>query len=243
MNSHSTMNQGSKEYKDESYIDIGLFFSVLKKRLVWILAIAILFAVIAGVYTSFFVTPMYRTTVKFDIITEKYSSNAGSNFSINLATYLNDSEEMAKYVIEALNDGDGTNGEIAKKFSKNDIMRYVSASALNTGVVVAKVECSDAKVAFEIAKAVDWVVSSKYKLPEAAALEKLTDLSTSRPATSPSSPNLKSNIVVATVSGAVLSYMVFAIIAIINSKIYVEEDLKKHFNLPVLGQIPQWDDQ
>ena len=102
MNSHSTMNQGSKEYKDESYIDIGLFFSVLKKRLVWILAIAILFAVIAGVYTSFFVTPMYRTMVKFDIITENYSSNAGSNFSINLATYLNDSEEMAKYVIEAL---------------------------------------------------------------------------------------------------------------------------------------------
>ncbi len=246
MNNNSTMNQGSKRYKDESYIDIGLFIGVLKKRLVLILAIAILFAVAAGVYTSFFITPMYRTTVKFDIVTQNYSTYTSSNFSTNVATYINDNENMAQEVINALTDGDvnGSNGELveAKKFSKRNIMRYVSASALSTGVVVANVECSDAKIAFEIAKAVNYVVS-KYPLPDIASLNALTDLSTSRPATSPFSPNVRNNVITVGLAGFIISYVVFAVIAIINSKIYVDEDLKKHFDIPVLGQIPQWNNE
>lgn len=54
------------------------------------------------------------------------------------------------------------------------------------------------------------------------------------------SPNLSRNVTLAAAIGAVLPYVVFLVITLLDSRIKEEEDLKNSFEQPLLGQIPHF---
>ena len=249
------MSDNKKKYNDESEIDLHLFLNVLKNKLVWILLVAVLFATVAGIYTVFFITPQYRTTISFSIT----SSNAGTSSSTgdlasSIADNININDYLAENIVEALGDGHPyndadsvQNGEWSLGNGSNMSLSYVKnrvhASA-NGNIVTVNVISINPYEAFEMAKAVNYCGLDYYRseghLPGTVSIS--PNIILTAPSTSPYSPSIRSNVTIAGVIGFVLMYVVFLIVALVDTKIYTDEDLKKYFDIPILGQIPEWDD-
>ncbi|MBR0386047.1 MAG: hypothetical protein IJI05_05835, partial [Erysipelotrichaceae bacterium] len=79
------MSRKRSEYEDE--IDLVELFSVLLSKAWLIVLTAVVFAVISGDYTRFFVTPLYRSTTSIYVLNRQNESTLTSS-DLSASTYL-----------------------------------------------------------------------------------------------------------------------------------------------------------
>lgn len=211
-------------------------------RKIWLI---VLFAVIAGavayVYTSNFVTEMYKSHITV------YVNSSNQNNMVNISaselatsqrlvyTYI----EMVKSesVLELVEKDLAASYPDKKMPSAAKIKGMISASPLQeTEIFEVVVSNSDPKLACDIANAIGKVAPSKIEEYVVGSSTKIIDWA--KPAKSPYAPNVTRKTTIGMVVGAVVAVCIVVLQTLLDVRVKSEEDLAMISSAPVLGLIP-----
>lgn len=229
-------NEKNKEKDD--VIDLQELLMVYLRKWWLILVCGLLVAVAALVYTAGFVTPMYQASVSIYVNNVRNSQPMDNVSTGNLDasrrlvdTYINiaKSDRVMKKVSETLG-GEYSVGELKKMFSasqvgETEIFEIIISSpdpseamrVANTMALVAPEEISNL-IEGSSTRVIDYA-----KVPEA-----------------PYTPNYQKNILLGAVVGCVLALAYLTLAHLLDVRIKDSEDLSNRFDLPVLGQVPDF---
>ncbi len=205
------------------------------KPKIWIVALsAVLGAVIAFVYTSFFVTPMYVSTGKMYVY-----NNDRQNSQISVGD-INASQQLVKTYI-AIMQSDNVMQKVAQEvnlgYSAGQIRSMFSASEIEeTEIFKISVRCSNPEHAQKITDAILNVAPEPIKNTVKAGTVEIVDRASYPSA--PSSPNVQRETAIGFILGALLSAGVIVLLHLLDRRVHSEEDLSGSYTLPILGIIP-----
>ncbi len=247
-------NFNEQQNTNESTIDLKFLMAVIRKCWYWVIITAMIFALGAGLYTHFMIPKKYSVTITFYVDPTPLTGGTSYNYSAQEAlaeTYpsvLKYSHEFGESVAERMENAVGTDGELkfptwkenASKGSQN--MRSV-LSMMSTGIredrlFYITMTSTDAEMAWFLAQfAADEAPGILNNIVQMGTVTPLTT-NVDMPST-PVSPSLKRNAVIAAVIGGFLCFAAFFLHDMFDTTVYTESDLKK-YNIPVLGMIPSF---
>ena len=241
-------------------ITVRDLWNVLKRAFILMIICALLLALGAGIYTAKFVQKIYTSSVDYVLLVKEGGSTQtekGTVESLNnalvvgakaiptLSSYLI-TETMMESVLRYVSDMHALEPQ-----NPDYVLEYTyTASALKKaftftlpeeetdlvfGVSCRAFSAHDSRV---ILNAFGAVVNER-------ATNVVDDVFYIEACDPPkdgtlTSPSLSRNVLLATVIGAILPYIVFLVITLLDSRIKEEEDLKDSFEQPLLGQIPHF---
>lgn len=219
--------------RDDIEIDLGQVVKSLWKK-AWIVVLSmVVMALAMGIYTEVRITPIYQSTSKLYIISRSTSVTSladlqiGSQLTSDYMITIKSRPVMEK-VIQNLN-LNMTSGALASKIS---ISNPTDSHILN--VVVSDADPYLAKtICDEVVKV------SSARIAEIMFIQEPSIAEEANLPVAPSSPNLKRNILMGALIGAVLSVMVLTMLFVFRETISTEEDVNKYLGLTVLGAIPK----
>ena len=214
-------------------MEVEISFKVLVKsffkHLVPILLIVLIFAVLAGVYTHLYMTPVYMARTTSSLLVKDLNATQGSNLNTTITM-------MSTYAIKVKSD---ETMQIASdmisngRLSPEDLRSLISVGYEDNGTIMyIYAVYTDPENAARIANAVteaaaysisnvNWEITNSAVAPE-----------------EPSSPSMVKNVLIAAVLALILSYSVFLLFDIYNTKIVSEDQLSEVLGVPVIGVIP-----
>lgn len=198
----------------------------------FILIFALVAALIAGAYTLFFVTPMYRATSIIYVLDSSDSAIRLTDLQIGTALtqdYIKVFQiwEVHEEVIANLN----------LSYSYSDMQNMLSVTNdPNTRMIDIMISLPDPVAAADIANEYAKVVS-RY-IAEAMSANKPNIISAARVPSYPISPNKTRNVMSGAMAGAVFACVWIIVKALLNDTYKVAEDIHRFTGWPVLASIP-----
>ena len=224
----------------EIEIDFKRIFEMIKRKFVYIVLITVIGAVVSGCVTNFFITPQYTASVKLYAWSnsEHILSTPGNTITTNeleasqmlINTYL--VTIQSDTFIEKVADQVGGN------ITVNDIKKMLSCSSIEeTNIFKVSITSPNPKQAEEIANIIaDVCPDELIRILKVGGVE-IVDYA--KEPTKPSSPNTKKNILIGAAAGFILSFAFFFLKDMFDTSINDEDDLKKEFDIPIIGTIPR----
>ena len=228
------------EENREINIDLKKIFTMLKRKLIYIVLITVIGAVLAGAYTNFFVTPMYTATVQLHVYSSA-DNRLGTDSSITKGELDASQQLINTYIVvvksntflEKVADKLGND-----RFTAGAIKSMMSCSAIeNTVAFSISITNPDPETAMEIANTIaDTCPDEIVRVLKVGGVE-IIDYA--KLPTSPSSPNLRKNVVFGAAIAFGLSFAFFFVKELFDTSIKDESDLTREFDIPILGTIPK----
>ena len=229
-------------YEDNDTIDLLKLFEIVMKNIVWFIIVIILCGTVAYAGTTLLIDKTYSATATVIIV-----QNNNSNES-QAVTY-NDVQLSQKLVStytqilqsEAIGDSVVANLDLYDKYEidteKLNKMVEVKAAS-NTEVMNITATSKDPKLSADIAN--EMVSVFKKKIFDIMSVENVTVLNSAKIPTKPSGPSVLKNTAIGMMIGAVLCGIYAVIVLLTDTKVKTEEDVKKIFDYPVIGVIPEF---
>lgn len=229
--------------EEEEVIDLRDLFFALKRKIFLILAISLLGGCLSGVFTAFFIKPVYTSTSSVLVLSKEttLTSIADLQLGSQLAKdyqVLIQSTEVMKQAIDSVKekyteagiyeDFDMTPDELRKCITINN--------PSDTRILEISVEHNEPVVARDLVNAVTSISSSyvgnKMEVIPPKVIEegKLPIIKTS--------PSMVKNVLVGFMIGLMLSAGVVVLLTIMDDSIKSEEDVEKYLEIPVLASVP-----
>ncbi len=210
------------------------FFGIVRKRLVWIIAIGVLSAVLMGVISFLFISPKYSSTAKLYVNTTKDQQTYITQADLTVAKSLVDT-----YIV--IIESDTALEQVAEMagvdYTPKEIRKILTATSLDgTEAFSVTVTDPDPYVALNIANAIVEVAPREIVRVVEAGSVKIID--SPKLAVESDDNGLKRNIIIGFFAGLVLSFVIFYLSEILDVTIYDEEDLEGQFSYPIIGIIP-----
>lgn len=223
----------------EENINISEILDALKKRYKMIIAITLAFTIIAALVSFFVIKPKYEVTTKLFIgkeqnKTEKYDNNDVMMYQKLLTTYA----EVVK--TDDLIDKALKKGNIDKEAKDVEAGLTVTPRA-DTQILEISYTGTDKAEAVDIVKNVtdEFINESKKLIPNG----NIQVIEKAKVPENPVSPNKKLNILIAFVLGFMVSVGLSLLLEFMDNTFKTKEDLEKTLDLPVIGVIPEFDDE
>lgn len=221
---------------DTVEIDLSQLFHQIKKNIRLIIISMLLVAVIAFVFTTFFIDKKYASQARIYItpkVTEEgtvdYSSLTSGNLMVNNYMSILKGENLLRNVSEAI----GTD------FSIVNSSLSVSNDA-NTQIITIKSTTDDPELSKAI---VDQTVSSfQSDMQELLNIQNLVVIDSAKVNSSPVSPNVKMNTLIGALIGAMLSGGYVFIMFILDKRLRNKKEAEEYLGIPVLAEIPWYED-
>ena len=229
-------------YEDNDTIDLLKLFEIVMKNIVWFIIVIILCGTVAYAGTTLLIDKTYSATATV-IIVQYNNSNASQ------AVTYNDVQLSQKLVStytqilqsEAIGDSVVANLDLYDKYEidteKLNKMVEVKAAS-NTEVMNITATSKDPKLSADIAN--EMVSVFKKKIFDIMSVENVTVLNSAKIPTKPSGPSTLKNTAIGMMIGAVLCGIYAVIVLLTDTKVKTEEDVKKIFDYPVIGVIPEF---
>ena len=229
-------------YEDNDTIDLLKLFEIVMKNIVWFIIVIILCGTVAYAGTTLLIDKTYSATATV-IIVQNNNSNASQ------AVTYNDVQLSQKLVStytqilqsEAIGDSVVANLDLYDKYEidteKLNKMVEVKAAS-NTEVMNITATSKDPKLSADIAN--EMVSIFKKKIFDIMSVENVTVLNSAKIPTKPSGPSTLKNTAIGMMIGAVLCGIYAVIVLLTDTKVKTEEDVKKIFDYPVIGVIPEF---
>ncbi len=214
----------------EVEISFKLLLKTLLKHLWLLVIITLIVALLAALYTTYFVTPTYKATTTARILINDLNATAGSNLqtTINiLSTYA--TSVLSDYTLQT------ASGMINNAAYTPEYLRRIISVNYDAGSVILHITA--------VSTSPENAAILANTVCEAAAscntdLADLTVITRAVAPTSPASPSLILNVMLASVVAFILLYGIVLLHDLYNTKITTEEDLTQALDLPVIGAIP-----
>ena len=223
-----------------SEITLAVLWKVVRERwMVLLLALAI-GAGLGFSYSKFLATPIYSSTAEFLVENTAASANAtSSSYQQGAVLY---AASYAKVV-----EGNVFNEKVAAEYSA-DKKVALKATTLQNMIKVTNeddsstfhvtVTSTDPKQALELLRIFEQFVPMD--LATRNEYINVSLIASGSLATRPDSPNVTLNIILGGTALLLIAYLIFFLIAFLDKTVYEEETLKEHFEIPVIGNIPEW---
>lgn len=216
-------------------IDVFAMLKTLWKRKFSIVLVALVFAIVAFGYSAFLAKKEYQSTSRIYVVSrQNQDNNALTNSDLQAGSYLVKdyreiilSQNVLSQAIEELK-LDMTPAELSKKIS-------VSVPT-DTRILSITAKDGDPKEAARIANGLRNVAAEKI-----IAVTKVSDVTTLDEAEvpqSPSSPNIRRNVLLGFIVGAGLMVVLLVVVEVLDDRVKRPEDIEELMGLTLLGIVP-----
>ena len=216
-------------------IDVFAMLKTLWKRKFSIVLVALVFAIAAFGYSAFLAKKEYQSTSRIYVVSrQNQDNNALTNSDLQAGSYLVKdyreiilSQNVLSQAIEELK-LDMTPVELSKKIS-------VSVPT-DTRILSITAKDGDPKEAARIANGLRNVAAEK--IISVTKVSDVTTLDEAEVPQSPSSPNIKRNVLLGFVAGAGLMVVLLVVVEVLDDRVKKPEDVEELMGLPLLGVVP-----
>ena len=216
-------------------IDVFAMLKTLWKRKFSIVLVALVFAIAAFGYSAFLAKKEYQSTSRIYVVSrQNQDNNALTNSDLQAGSYLVKdyreiilSQNVLSQAIEELK-LDMTPAELSKKIS-------VSVPT-DTRILSITAKDGNPKEAARIANGLRNVAAEKI-----IAVTKVSDVTTLDEAEvpqSPSSPNIRRNVLLGFIAGAGLMVVLMVVVEVLDYRVKRPEDIEELMGLTLLGVVP-----
>ena len=216
-------------------IDVFAMLKTLWKRKFSIVLVALVFAIAAFGYSAFLAKKEYQSTSRIYVVSrQNQDNNALTNSDLQAGSYLVKdyreiilSQNVLSQAIEELK-LDLTPAELSKKIS-------VSVPT-DTRILSITAKDGNPKEAARIANGLRNVAAEKI-----IAVTKVSDVTTLDEAEvpqSPSSPNIRRNVLLGFIAGAGLMVVLLVVVEVLDDRVKRPEDVEELMGLTLLGIVP-----
>ena len=216
-------------------IDVFQLVKVLWKRKFLIALVALVAGLAAFAYSSFVIKPQYASTTRIYVVNRNQADKPGlTNQDLEAGSYLvKDYREiiLSQDVLEKV--VADQNLTIDAKTLGKKVSVTVPA---DTRIVSISVRDGKPEEASRIANALREVAAQK--IISVTRVSDVTTLEEARPATSPSSPNIRRNTMMATIAGVGIVIVIVLLVELLDDRVKRPEDIEEVMHISLLGVIP-----
>ena len=216
-------------------IDVFAMLKTLWKRKFSIVLVALVFAIAAFGYSAFLAKKEYQSTSRIYVVSrQNQDNNALTNSDLQAGSYLVKdyreiilSQNVLSQAIEELK-LDLTPAELSKKIS-------VSVPT-DTRILSITAKDGDPKEAARIANGLRNVAAEK--IISVTKVSDVTTLDEAEVPQSPSSPNIRRNVLLGFIAGVGLMVVLLVVVEVLDDRVKRPEDVEELMGLPLLGVVP-----
>lgn len=216
-------------------IDVFAMLKTLWKRKFSIVLVALVFAIAAFGYSAFLAKKEYQSTSRIYVVSrQNQDNNALTNSDLQAGSYLVKdyreiilSQNVLTQAIEELK-LDMTPAELSKKIS-------VSVPT-DTRILSITAKDGDPKEAARIANGLRNVAAEK--IISVTKVSDVTTLDEAEVPQSPSSPNIRRNVLLGFIAGAGLMVVLMVVVEVLDDRVKKPEDIEELMGLTLLGIVP-----
>ncbi len=238
------MNANEKSWnEEEEVIDLRDLFFALKRKIVLILAVSLIGGCLSGVFTAFFIKPVYTSTSSVLVLSKEttLTSIADLQLGSQLAKdyqVLIQSTEVMKEALKTVKEKYDEEG-IYKDFdmTPDELRECITIeNPADTRILEISVEHNKPDIARDLVNAVT-TVSSAYVGNKMEVIPPKIIEDGKLPITK-TSPSMIKNVLLGFLLGLVLSAGTVIVLTIMDDSIKSEEDVEKYLEIPVLASVP-----
>ena len=216
-------------------IDVFQLVKVLWKRKFLIVLAALVAGLAAFAYSSFVIQPQYTSTTRIYVVNRNQADKPGlTNQDLQAGSYL------VKDYREIILSQDVLEKVVADQNLTMDaktLGRKVSVTVpADTRIVSISVRDGKPEESSRIANALREVAAQK--IISVTRVSDVTTLEEARPATSPSSPNIRRNTMMATIAGVGFVTVIVLLVELLDDRVKRPEDIEEVMHISLLGVIP-----
>lgn len=219
-------------------IDVFQLLNTLWKRKLIIALVAIVTGAIAFAYSKFIIKSEYTSTTRIYVVNRNQGDKSGlTNQDLQAGSYLVKdyreiilSQDVLEKVVTDLKLNMSTKG-LASKIQVT--------VPVDTRIVSISVKDKQPEEASRIANSLREVAAQK--IINVTRVSDVTTLEEARPATSPSSPNIRRNTLIAFLGGLGVVVVVVLLVELLDVRVKRPEDIEDVMQIPLLGVIPNLD--
>ncbi|WP_247913914.1 Wzz/FepE/Etk N-terminal domain-containing protein [Streptococcus parasanguinis] len=216
-------------------IDVFAMLKTLWKRKFSIVLVALVFAIAAFGYSAFLAKKEYQSTSRIYVVSrQNQDNNALTNSDLQAGSYLVKdyreiilSQNVLSQAIEELK-LDMTPAELSKKIS-------VSVPT-DTRILSITAKDGNPKEAARIANGLRNVAAEK--IISVTKVSDVTTLDEAEVPQSPSSPNIRRNVLLGFIAGASLMVVLMVVVEVLDDRVKRPEDIEELMGLTLLGIVP-----
>ena len=216
-------------------IDVFAMLKTLWKRKFSIVLVALVFAIVAFGYSAFLAKKEYQSTSRIYVVSrQNQDNNALTNSDLQAGSYLVKdyreiilSQNVLSQAIEELK-LDLTPAELSKKIS-------VSVPT-DTRILSITAKDGDPKEAARIANGLRNVAAAK--IISVTKVSDVTTLDEAEVPQSPSSPNIRRNVLLGFIAGAGLMVVLMVVVEVLDDRVKRPEDIEELMGFTLLGIVP-----
>ena len=226
--------------KEQNMMEIDVFhlLKILWKRKLLIALVAFVTGIVAFAYSSFIVKPEFTSTTRIYVVNRNQGDKPGlTNQDLQAGSYLvKDYREiiLSQDVLEKV--ATDLKLELPPKGLASKIKVTVP---VDTRIVSISVTDRAPEEASRIANSLREVAAQK--IISVTRVSDVTTLEEARPATSPSSPNIRRNTMVGFLAGAVVMVVTVLLVEILDTRVKRPEDIEDVLQIALLGVVPNLD--
>ena len=225
----------NNQEKQAVEIDVFAMLKTLWKRKFSIVLVALVFAIAAFGYSAFLAKKEYQSTSRIYVVSrQNQDNNALTNSDLQAGSYLVKdyreiilSQNVLTQAIEELK-LDLTPAELSKKIS-------VSVPT-DTRILSITAKDGDPKEAARIANGLRNVAAEK--IISVTKVSDVTTLDEAEVPQSPSSPNIRRNVLLGFIAGAGLMVVLMVVVEVLDDRVKRPEDVEELMGLTLLGIVP-----
>ena len=226
--------------KEKNIMEIDVFhlLKILWKRKLLIVLVAFVTGSVAFAYNSFIVKPEFTSTTRIYVVNRNQGDKPGlTNQDLQAGSYLvKDYREiiLSQDVLEKVTT------DLKLELPPKDLASKIKVTVpVDTRIVSISVTDRAPEEASRIANSLREVAAQK--IISVTRVSDVTTLEEARPATSPSSPNIRRNTMVGFLAGAVVMVVTVLLVELLDTRVKRPEDIEDVMQIALLGVVPNLD--
>ena len=226
--------------KEKNVMEIDVFhlLKILWKRKLLIVLVAFVTGAVSFAYSSFIVKPEFTRTTRIYVVNRNQGDKPGlTNQDLQAGSYLvKDYREiiLSQGVLEKVAT------DLKLDLPPKDLAGKIKVTVpADTRIVSISVTDRLPEEASRIANSLREVAAQK--IISVTRVSDVTTLEEARPATSPSSPNIRRNTMVGFLAGAVVMVVTVLLVELLDTRVKRPEDVEDVMQIALLGVVPNLD--
>lgn len=226
--------------KEQNTMEIDVFhlFKILWKRKILIALVAIVVGALAFAYSAFIVKPEFTSTTRIYVVNRNQGDKPGlTNQDLQAGSYLvKDYREiiLSQDVLEKVT------SNLKLDLSPKALASKVKVTVpVDTRIVSISVNDKVPEEASRIANSLREVAAEK--IISITRVSDVTTLEEARPATAPSSPNIRRNTIIGLLGGTAFMVIAVLIVELVDTRVKRPEDIEDVMQIALLGVVPNLD--
>lgn len=226
--------------KEQNTMEIDVFhlLKIFWKRKILIALVAIVAGALAFAYSAFIVKPEFTSTTRIYVVNRNQGDKPGlTNQDLQAGSYLvKDYREiiLSQDVLEKVT------SNLKLDLSPKALASKVKVTVpVDTRIVSISVNDRVPEEASRIANSLREVAAEK--IISITRVSDVTTLEEARPATAPSSPNIRKNTIIGLLGGTAFTVIAVLIVELVDTRVKRPEDIEDVMQIALLGVVPNLD--